>query len=314
MSHADGLDHDALARETLAGAAAWATGDANTARNRLRAAFEVLTQARERFYPVDAYVIDLCLVDPAMPAGALRGPLEAKTPITFLAPARAIEAQAGLDPDTLATLREAITEGWADVVGGAYGEADEPLLPLESVLWQFRRGGEAYRAHLDGRNVETVARRRFGLYPMLPQIARRFGFRFALHMGFDAGKFPIRPEAKRLWEGPEHSNLEALTRPPLAADRPSSGVLLPWRLGLTMRDDHVATLPLIRWPNAVAPWFDDLRRVQGYSPVLARMVTLNDYFHLTDRPFELFAPEADDYATPYLAQAVARKDPAPISG
>ena len=40
---------------------------------------------------------------------------------------------------------------------------------------------------------------------------------------------------------------------------------------------------------------------------LARWVTLNDYFHLTDRPFESFSPTVDTYVTPYLAQAIAEK-------
>jgi alpha-mannosidase len=313
MGHADVLDAESLEREVLSGAAAWRSGDAPAATNRLRAAFELLTQARERFYPVDAYLIDLCLVDPGMPPGTLDEALEAHAPITFLAPGRAIENQAAGDPKRLASLRAAISEGWADVTGGAYEEVDESLLPLESILWQFRRGGEAYRQHLDDRNVETVARRRFGLHPQLPQIAKRFGFRFGVHLGFDAGRFPIRAESKRLWESPDGSSLEALTRPPLGADRAAQGLHLPWRLALSMKDDHVATIVMVHWPNQVAPWYLDLRRVATYSPVLARGVTLNDYFHLTDRPFESFRPESDAYVTPYLAQAVARRDPEPIS-
>ena len=313
MGHIDILDVESLTREALTGAHAWQTGDRTAAVNRLRASFELLTQARERFYPVDAYIIDMCLIDPAMPAGVLKDSLEAHAPVTFLAPALAIENQAERDPERLAALREAIAEGWADVVGGVSAESEDPLLPFESILWQFRHAIAVYRRHLDDRNVETSARRRFGLYPQLPQLAKRFGFRFAVHLGFDAGRFPVRPEAKRLWESPDGSSLETLTRPPLAADRPVSGVLVPWRLGASMKDDHVATLPLLHWPNSVADWYLDLRRVATYSPILARWVTLNDYFHLTDRPFEAFRPEQDEYVTPYLAQAVAKRDPAPIS-
>jgi alpha-mannosidase len=313
MGHIEVLDVESLTREVLTGAHAWQRCDRPTAVNRLRAAFELLTQARERFYPVDAYFIDLCLLDPAMPGGVLADPLEARAPVTFLAPARAIEAQAERDPDRVAALRAAISEGWADVVGGTFTETDEPLLPFESILWQFRHGGQVYRRHLDDRNVETVARRRFALYPPLPQLAKRFGFRFALHLAFDAGRFPIRPEAKRLWESPDGSNLETLTRPPMAADAPVSGVQLPWRLAQSLKDDHVATVGLIHWPNNVASWYLDLRRVAAFSPVLARWVTLNDYFHLTDRPFESFRPELDEYDFPYLAQAVARRDVEPIS-
>lgn len=313
MGHTDTLNVESLTREALLGAQAWQACDRTTAVSRVRAAFEVLTQSRERFYPVDAYFLDICLLDPALPAGVLAGPLESRLPITFLTPAKAIETQAALDPERVEALRRGIDDGWADVVGGTYQEAEETLLPVESILWQFRKGGDVYRAHLDGRNVETVARRRFGLYPQLPQFAKRFAFRFAIHLGFDAGRFPVRTEAKRLWESPDNTSLETLTRPPIAADRPGQGVLIPWKLAATMRDDHVATLPFVHWPQPVAPWFSDLRRGSALSPYLARWVTLNDYFHLTDRPYETFAPGPDSYTSPYLAQAVSRRDPEPIS-
>jgi alpha-mannosidase len=312
MGHTDALDHESLTRELLAGAHAWQIGDWASAVNRLRAGFEVLTQARERFYPVDAYLIDMCLLDPAMPAGVLADPLENPVAISFIAQAQAIENQALHDPKGMAALRQAISDGWADVVGGAYSEAEDALLPLESILWQFRRGHEVLGTHLDDRSVETYARRRFGLYTQLPQIAKRFGFRYALHMGFDAGRFPIRPETKRLWESPDGSNLEALLRPPMAADRPAQGWLIPWRMAATMKDDHVAALPLVHWPKPVAPWYLDLRRAAGYSPVLGRWTTLNDFFHLTDRPYDTVRPEADSYQSPYLAQAAARREFEPI--
>lgn len=312
MGHADGLDAESLTREVLAGAAAWAEGDAPGATNRLRAAFELLTQARERFYPVDDYLVDLTLIDPSTPPSALAEALRSRAPLTLLATARGIEALATASPETVAAVRAAVDEGWSDVVGGPYDEADEPLLPLESILWQYRHGGEVYREHLDTRNVETLARRRFGLYPMLPQVARRFGLRFALHMAFDPGHFPVPSDAKRLWESPDGSSLEAILRPPLAADRPADGPRLPWRLARTLKDDHVATLVLAHWPEPVAGWYRDLRRVAAYSPVLARWVTAGDYFHLTDRPWDVLRPGLDEYVTPYLAQAVARDDPSPV--
>lgn len=313
MGHIDCLDVENLSREALAGARAWQAGDRPAATNRLRAAFELLTQARERFYPVDAYLVDLCLLDPALPASALDAALEARAAFTVLAQAAVFEAWEAQAPQALAALRDAVNEGWVDVVGGAYAEVDEPLRPVESILWQFRKGAGVYRRALDGRTVETLARRRFGLYPQLPQVARRHGFRFALHLGFDAGTFPVPPDAKRLWQGPDGSGLETLTRAPLGADRQGAGLQVPWRLARTMKDDHVATLPLVHWPSPVAGWYLDLRRVAGYSPVLARWTTLGDYFHLTDRPFETFEPALDEYVTPYLDQAVARGDAGPIS-
>ena len=313
MGHVDCLDHDGLARESLAGARAFVEGDRNAAASHLRAAFELLTEARERFYPTDAYILDICLLDPNSPPGCLADPLAARVPFSVLGPARALEVQAAYAPQDVEALLKGVEEGWADVVGGAYEEVDEPLLPVESVLWQFRRGSETYRKHLGERDVETLARRRFGLYPLLPQVARRFGYRYGIHLGLDDGTFPVRPEAKRLWEAPDHSTLEVLTRPPLGADRALSGLQLPWLLGEGMKSDQTPTLPLAHWPEPVAGWYRDLRRAAAYSPVLARWATLSDYFHRTDRPYDTFRTAPDDYVTPYLAQAAARRDPAPIS-
>ena len=44
------------------------------------------------------------------------------------------------------------------MVGGSYTESDEPLLPFESVLWQFRHGSEVYRRHqLDAGEYDVLA-------------------------------------------------------------------------------------------------------------------------------------------------------------
>ena len=313
MNHAECLDVASLAREANTGAKAWRDGDRTAASGHLRAAFELLTQAREKFYPVEAYLVDLCLIDPSFPPGAIADALAARAAVTFVGSARAVERLAEIDPDRIEQLRRAIEEGWADVAGGTYDEADEVLLPFGSIVWQFLKGGEVYRKHLDDRNVEALATRRFALYPSRPQIARKFGFRYAVHLGLDAGKFPVPRETKRLWEAPDSSHLESLTRPPLAADRASDGLRLPWRIGRSMRDDHVATVPLAHWPSPLSGWYRDLRRSSAYSPVLSRWVTLGDYFHMSDRPWEMFGPTLDEYVTPYLAQAIVRRDAGPIS-
>jgi alpha-mannosidase len=313
MGHVDCLDSESLRRETLAGARAWRSGDPSTAAGHLRAGFEILTQARERFYPVDSYIVDLCLIDAGLPAGALAEPLSTRAAISLVASAQAISRQAELDPDRVEAIRRAVDDGWLDVIGGMFAEVDEPLLPLESILWQFRKGAQTYRKHLDERTVETLAQRRFALYPQRPQLARRFAFRFALHMAFDAGRFPVRAETKRLWESPDGTSIESLVRPPLGADRPSQGLLAPWRLARSMKEDHVATLPLVHWPKPVSGWYRDWRRAATFSPVLGRWVTAGDFFGFTDRPYETFTPTADEYVLPYLAQAVARKSPSPIA-
>ena len=310
---AGAINHEALSREILAGSDAWQDCDRTTAASRLRAGFEVLTQARERFYPVDAYLIDLCLLDPAMSAGVLArsARLSRRTDVSGPGAGHREPGQAGLRRHGTAPPgnHRGMDRHWRRHLH----RSRRPGAPLGINPLAVPPRGEVYREHLDERSVETYARRRFGLYTQLPQIAKRFGFRFALHLGFDAGRFPIRPEAKRLWESPDGTSLETLLRPPLAADRPSQGQMLPWRLATTMKNDHVATLPLVHWPAPVASWYVDLRRGATYSPVLGRWVTLNDYFHLTDRPYETFRPDPDSYQSPFLTQAASKREDEPIS-
>jgi len=312
MGHVDTLARPALLREAKTGGQAWTLGDRVASENHLRAGFELLTQARERFYPMDGYVIDFCLLDPATLPNGLEPLLDAGNPFTLVAPALAIDRFAEARPDLAARLREAINGGWADVVGGPWAEADEPFLPWSSLAWQFTQGSTGYRRHLDDRNVETLARRRFGLYPQLPQVARRFGLRYAWLVALDSGRFPLVPESKRQWAAPDGTTLESITRPPVAADRPVEAARLAWRMAKSMTDDQVATLPLAHWPSPVAPWFDDFRRSSKYASVLGRWVTANNYFHYSDRPFDEITLGVDDLSTAYLTQAVARRDPSPI--
>jgi alpha-mannosidase len=313
MGHADTLSRSNLLKEAVNGAKAWASGDPSGATNRLRASFELITEARERFYPLDGYILDLCLLDPATPPEALASILESHTPFTLIAPARAIEVFAEREPERAEQLREAITEGWADIVGGPYSETEEPFLPWSSISWQFRKGAETYRRHLEERNVETLCRRKFELYPQLPQVARRFGLRFALYGCLDSGRFPVPIDAKRMWASPDGTSLESLTRMPIAADRAVEGAKLAWRLGRSMREDSSSTIALAHWPSPVAPWFEDFRRTATYSPILSRWITVNDFFHRSDRPFEDVQPALDELAPPYLVQAIARRDPSPIA-
>jgi alpha-mannosidase len=80
-----------------------------------------------------------------------------------------------------------------------------------------------------------------------------------------------------------------------------------------MDTDHVATLCLAHWSGQASPWLDDLRRIAKYSAALGKWVTIDEYFAKTDQPGQLDRFEAERYRSPYLKQAIIRKDDDPIS-
>ena len=312
MRHFSNLDEVHLQREAVAAAEAALAGDVETARTRLRPCFEALAQARERFYPVDCYLIDLCLVIPRLADEHLRRALLALKPMSVLASAVDLDQIAREAPQVHALLHEACQRGSADVVCGDLCERPLPLLPLSSVVWQL---DEAQRvtARLFGRPAKVWGRRRFGIFPQLPQLLKKSGFLGGLHVVLDDGIYPDAEHSKFRWEGTGGTSIDAWSRIPLAADAALSFLRFPDRMSESMDNDHVAAVALARWPEIKSPFFEDLRRIHNYAPVLGRFVTFSEFFEQTGNSTRHASYKPGEYLTPYLFQAIAREEENAVS-
>ncbi len=312
MRHYSNLDEVHLQREAVAAAQAAVSGDETTARNHLRSCFEVLADARERFYPVDCYLIDLCLLIPRLADEHFTAVLQTLSPVNFLASAEDLQEIGEKDVSLIESLREAWERGTADVIGGEFREGCTQLLPMESVLWQFQRGSEIFEK-LFNRRPKVWGRRRFGISPQMPQILDKQGYDAGMHVALDDGIYPDEEQSKIRWEGCDGSVIDAITRIPLAGDSATSFLRFPERMAESMDQDHVATVVFARWPELESPWLEDLRRMQAFAPVLGRFVTLTEFFQQTDSPGRLSAYQSNAYLTPFFVQAVARQEADPIS-
>ncbi len=312
MRHFTNLDEVHLQREAVAAAEAAMAHDVETARTRLRACFEVLREARERFYPVECYLIDLCLLVPQTADHHLITALQSLKPMSLLATGADLQKIAAENPAAVSLIREAWDRGAAEIVGGEWDEAPLPLWPLPSILWQFRHGVAAVHDLFHHRPA-TWGRRRFGLFPQLAQILKKSGFAAGLHVALDDGIYPDAEHSKLRWESADGTVLDALSRIPVAADSAASFLRFPGRMAESMDNDHVAAVIFARWPEVKSPWFDDLRRMHNYAPVLGRFVTLEEFFRTTETSTRHFAFRSAEYLSPYLFQSVARDEPNPIS-
>lgn len=312
LRYMSNLDAESFKRRVVAAAQAAVQGDESAARDELHSAFDLLTEAREYFYPVETHLLDLTLVASSTVGESLRAELSAGGPINLLMSASVLDELARREPATLAMLKEGLEKGTVNLIGGEFDEQELPLLPPEAILEQFERGLAVYDAQL-GRRPAIFGRRRFGLWPVLPQVLRRFGFEGALHFTLDDGRFPTGNQSKIRWEGLDGSVVESLVRVPLNANQPDVFLGLPKRLGDTMDLDHAATLVFAHWPDQVCPWYRDLRRTAAYSPVLGKFSLMGDYFQSTQLVGKLTQHKADEYRVPYLRQNVAAGQPDPIS-
>jgi alpha-mannosidase len=281
MHHFEGFDDGQLRREAIAGAEATVAGNADEARRHLKNCFDALTETRERFYPVESYLIDLCLVIPRLADAHLERAIASSTPMSVLLTAADLDVISRDRPVVIEQLREAVSTGRVEIVGGEWSERPVPLVPLSSFLRDFERGRDAFQRTLG--SLPTIwGRRRYGMTTLLPMILDRFGYRGALHVALDDGLYPDTEESRIRWEGCDGTSLDATTRIPLAVDSAASFLRFPSRVAETMQQDQTAAIVWARWPEIRNPFWEDLERIHGYNPVFGRFVTFRQFFEQAD--------------------------------
>jgi alpha-mannosidase len=312
MRYMSNLDEVHFQNEAVAGALAAAEGREDEARTHIRNAFDSLYEARERFYPVDNFFIDLTLTADTTLGPSMRRELDGDAPFNILITGKLLDLMAEKHPDTLVKLRHALDRGTGCIVGGEYDERESTLLGPEAVLADFRRGRASYEKSL-GKAPDVYGRRKQGLSPLVPSITARHGFEGALGFTLDDGRFPASDSPKTRWEGLDTSAIDTLARTPLDANVASSFLDLPRKVGESMDRDFVSTIVFAHWPGTVSPYYEDLRRITNYVPVLGKFKTLSDYFQNTERPGTLNRYSPDKFRTTFLRQSIVRNLANPIS-
>ncbi|WP_373649919.1 hypothetical protein [Schlesneria sp. DSM 10557] len=305
------IDETRFFQRAHAGAKAAIAEDRETAEAHLSGCFEMLLEARERFYPVECYLLDLCLAVPDVESAPLVEDARQTIPWSLLATSQDLKAICEKTPGLATELSSAWNAGRISVLGGEDEEASLPLLPLESLLYHLERGRSEWLS-LVGRSPNVWGRRRFGLTPLLPQILVKSGFLAAMHVVLDDGIYPDAEYTKLRWRGVDGTLIDAFSRIPLAAEGASSYLRFPARMAESMDQDHVAGLILARWPDIEAPWYHDLRRSQKYAPCLGRFISFDRFFEETELPGQHSTHKPNEYFSPILIQHVARREKDPI--
>ena len=312
MRYSSNLDEAYLKGAAVAAAQAAVAGNHELAKGKLAACFSVLAEERDRYYPVDAFILDLNLTASTTLGAALQVELSGPTPSNVLLSGSSLLRLQEKEPVTLEALRRATAENRLGLLGGELEETRLPLLGMETLGAELRRGIDGYQALL-GRRPEVFARWRYGLTPTLPGILHQLGFRGALHATFEDGTVPTGSQFKVRWEGLDGVAIPAIARSPLDASKPQTFLSYALKMAESMDGDHVATVCLAHWPGQASPWLADLRRIAKYCSALGKFTTIHDYFSSGDLPGHLDRFEADRYHSPYLKQAVIRKQDDPLS-
>ncbi len=301
MAHENPLASSEFWPEVSAAVAALGETDPEGPRRHLQSAADRLLSAREVLYPVTLHLLDLCLLKDdhlgaPWPQSFTRG-----LPVNFVACSALLEQLAQEQPERLAMLRERIHSESAEVCGGLYREREDPLLPLESQMWNLLKGRQVYQELL-GQEVRVFARQRFGFYPQLPLLLQNVGIGRALLVAFDEGVLPSHRSLVISWPSPDGKSVEAFTRAPQEADNAQTYFHLTYHLHQTIMQDQAATLALVHRTKPAAPWYDDWVELSRLAPVLGRWTTLTNYFNDVMPGDYASAAEADEFHGDYLVE------------
>ncbi len=312
LRYSSNLDEIHFQNQVVAAATAAMEGNADEARSRLAASFDILAAERDHYYPGEAYLLDVTMLAATTLGESLRSQLSKSSTCNLLLSGELLAEMANNQPATLELLQAALQAERVGLIGGEYNERRTSLLSCETLLTQLQQGLATHQQTL-GRRPKVYGRRRFGLTPCLPQILTKLGFDAALHASFEAGVTPEGSQVKVRWEGCDGTPITAIARVPLHATKAQTFLNLGIKLGESMDMDHIATVCLAHWPGTPSPWYEDLRRIAGYCSALGKFITLEEYFRTTDYPVHQDRFSYDQYRTPYLKQAVTENRLDPIS-
>ena len=312
LRYSSNLDEVYFSTLVVDGATAAAQGNEELATEKLQAAFDLLLEERDNYYPVNALLIDLTLVAESTLGDSLFRQLDGSSIHNNYLISGDLAEKIAQTPDLAGKLSQKVQNGESSVIGGTFGESRIPLLSVESVIDEFARGQSAYSQHV-GRQVDFYGRRRYGLATSLPQILEHFGFRGAFHFTLDDGRFPEGMQIKSFWEGDGEARIEVFGKVPLDANSPGNFLNLGVKIGESFDMDHAAAICFVHWPDQFSIWYDDLRRIEKYGTVLGRFVSATEFLAEMEEPYQHDHFTPDQYQSPYFKQAVIRNQANPIS-
>jgi hypothetical protein len=289
------------------------TDDPEAWRRHLQSAADRLLRAREEASSATIHVVDLCLLDETYLTRPWPASFDRGVPVNLVACASLLERLSREKPDRLDALRRAVQAEQAEVCGGTYLEREDPLLPLESQLWNLLHGLTVSRDLL-GAELRVFARKRTGFHPQLPLLLQTVGLTRALLLTFDGAVIPSHRTAVVSWPSGDGKQVEAFTRSPHAADDPQTYFHVAHHLHKSITEDQGATLVLLHGAAEAASWYEDWLELTRLAPVLGQWTTLTNYFNAVMAGEYASPASADEFHTDYLGERTGAHSPVPVSG
>jgi alpha-mannosidase len=306
-------DNILISREVRLAADAFLNGAVETAQVHLRKCFEHVRETRERFHPMNCYLIDICIPGDDEAPETILDLLQSPTKLNLFATGRDLTRWITLNSQIAEALSSALKSERIGLLSGHDHETRTSLGSMATTVADIHRCKSLFQNVL-AHTPRHWARRRFGLTASMPALLNHLGFESAFHVALDDGLYPDRERSQFEWQAPDGSMIAAASRIPLAIDSAAGFLRFADRYNESMQDDSTAALFLARLPTLKSPWMTDLQIAATYAPVLGEFVTMDQLCHAAGGTRLAECHDHSDYLAPFLIQSSVLKTEPPISG
>jgi hypothetical protein len=296
---------------------ALADPDPGVFRSHLQAAANKLQSAREVLYPVAIHLLDFILPDERKLHDTLPKSFVAKFPSNLIASGATLERLREEFPERFAEIGQRVHDPSGsptlDICTGAYVENDAALLPVESQLWNLRRGIQCAKELLDA-DVRVFVRRRSSFSPQTPQFLLAAGYEKAILLAFDGAVVPSHRSTVISWSAPDGKQIDAFTRMPQPAHQAQTFFNIVHTLHETIMQDTAATFALLHTQSEPAACYDDWLELSTFGPILGQWTTISSYMGQATAGEYAPASTADDFSADCLDERSTTRMPDAVSG
>jgi hypothetical protein len=297
------LDWMIVADQILNAARSSIAGNREDTDRWLAAAFDSISQERDRYCSQQGNVLELVLTATSTVGASLSNQLQVDRPITLYATTKTLQRCRETNPNAWSHLVQRIADGTMSLAGGLRDEGMHSYLTEAGLVRAFQDGVHDYTA-LGLEPPKTWMRFQSGITGNLPTIARQFGYVGAIIASFNGGTIPEKDHAKVRWQTHNESPaIDCILGHVLDAADAESILALGAEMAKQLDYHQVPTMVLAHWPSQKNAAFDDLARAMMRTPAIGKWIDATKYFATTAQPYWTDNYGSKDFRSPLPSDA-----------
>lgn len=279
------LDWMKVGEQIVSAARAALRQDSHETDRWLSAAFDSLSQERDRYCSQQGNLLELVLVAPSTLGDSLNRSLDSQQPLTIYATTEVLRQWQTKNAGAWSKLQERLQTDTACLAGGLRDELNHVWWP-EGTLIRELAGARQDCLALGIEPPRVWMRFSMSMATSLATIARQFGFQGAIVAPLAGGTIPKKDHAKIRWQGSgDRGGLDCILGHVLDAADGNAILNLGASMAQQLDYHQVPTLVLAHWPGRSCPGFEDLVRATARTPALGKWTTADSYFATTAQPY-----------------------------